>query len=294
VAARWIGHFLLHHEHGAVCPCHRVVRARGELGGYVAGGDEAKMRRLRAEGVAVRQGTIDLEAYDFLDFTGDRPLERLARLQDEIAAQVTLHGAPSLPALVGGVDVSYPAENEGVAAYTLFDMQDGRLLWSTTVRRHMAFPYVSSYLTFRELPVYLELFAEVRAADKLAEMVLVDGTGILHPRRSGIASALGVVADVATVGVTKKLLCGRVDLKDMEPFERRPVFAAPADEEAAQACGVAIRTTAGSRRPLFISPGHRVNLVVAEAVVSRFLIGRRLPEPLYLADRLSRAAGRLR
>ena len=188
---------------------------------------------------------------------------------------------------------SYPTQDEGVAAYTLFDMRDGRLLWSQTFRRRLSFPYISSYLTFRELPVYLELFEGVRAADKLAEMVLVDGTGILHPRRSGIASALGVVADVATVGVTKKLLCGTVDLKDMKPFERRPVFATPADEEAAQACGVAVRTTAGSRRPLFVSPGHRVNLAVAEAVVSRFLTGHRLPEPLYMADRLSRAAGRL-
>ena len=221
------------------------------------------------------------------------PWKDLPRLQDEIAAQVTLRGRRSLPQLVAGVDVSYPTQDEGIAAYTLFDMRDGRLLWTRTVRRRLSFPYVSSYLTFRELPIYVELFAEVRAAGKLADMVLVDGTGILHPRRSGIASALGVVADVATVGVTKKLLCGTVDIKGMEAFEKRPVFATPADEEADQACGVAIRTTAGSRRLLFVSPGHRVNLATAEAVVSRFLLGHRLPEPLYLADRLSRAAGRL-
>jgi deoxyribonuclease V len=137
-----------------------------------------------------------------------------------------------------------------------------------------------------ELPILLDLLDAARAAGRLAEIVLVDGSGILHPRHAGIASHFGVVADHPTIGVTKKLLCGQVDLKSLGPHESRPVI------HACRPAGAAIRPTAGSRRPIFVSPGHRVNLAMSEAIVRRLLLGRRLPEPLYWADRLSRQCAR--
>jgi deoxyribonuclease V len=144
------------------------------------------------------------------------------------------------------------------------------------------FPYISSYLSFRELPLLLDLLDEVRAAGQLSPVVLVDGTGILHPRHAGIASHLGVLAAVATVGVTKKLLCGKVQGGDMRPLEARPVVL---DDRPT---GIALRPTAGSLRPIYVSAGHGVDLAFAERLVRRLLLGRRLPEPLYWADRLSR------
>jgi deoxyribonuclease V len=150
------------------------------------------------------------------------------------------------------------------------------------VRLPVRFPYITSFLSFRELPLLLALIDEVRREGKLAEVVLVDGSGILHPRRSGIAAHFGVAAGLPTVGVTKKLLCGQVDLKDLEPGESRPVVQ---DEEL---LGLAIRATAGSRRALFISPGHKTDLTFCEKLVRQLLRGRRLPEPLYWADRLTR------
>lgn len=286
VAARWVGHFTLHHAHGPACACHRVVRAGGVLGGYVAGGPEAKARHLAAEGVEVRGDSVDLERFGFGGLTCDRPLERLRRVQETLARRVSLRAPRRVPMLVGGVDVSYTAPDQGVAAYALVELGGARLAWSTAIRRRVVFPYVTSYLTFREMPILLELLEGVRAAGRLAELLLVDGSGILHPRQAGIASHLGVAAGVATIGVTKKLLCGSVDLADMEPGQSRPVV------HEQRVIGAALRPTAGSRRPIFISPGHRVDLARAECVVRRLLTGRRLPEPLYWADRLSRAAGR--
>ncbi len=87
VAARWIGHYLLHHGHDADCPCHRVVRAGGVLGAYPCGGEE-KARRLEAEGVNVTDGRVDGECHSFDDFTCDRPLEKLARFQKRVAKKV--------------------------------------------------------------------------------------------------------------------------------------------------------------------------------------------------------------
>ena len=128
-----------------------------------------------------------------------------------------------MPEFVGGVDVAYPNAEEGVAAYALVETATGRLVWSTTVRRRVVFPYISTYLSFREIPILLDLLDEVRAAGRMAEVLLVDGSGILHHRHAGIASHLGVVASIPTIGVTKKLLCGSVNIEGMAPGESRPV-----------------------------------------------------------------------
>ena len=114
------------------------------------------------------------------------------------------------------------------------------------------------------------------------QYVMVDGSGILHHRHAGIASHLGVVALLPTIGVTKKLLCGQVDIEKMSPGESRPVLF---DDEL---IGVALRPTAGSLRPIFISSGHHVDVAFAERLVRQVLKGRRLPEPIYWADRLGR------
>ena len=282
VAARWIGHFLLHHDHDDACPCHRVVRAGGHLGAYAAGDAEAKLLRLRAEGIEIDGDTIDLDRYGFTSLVSGRPLEKLSQLQETIVSMVEFRVWSQMPSLVGGVDVSYAGPGEGVAAYTLVESATGKLVWTTTVRRPVRFPYISSYLSFRELPLLTDLLDEVRAAKQLAPVVLIDGTGILHPRHAGIATHLGVVQSLPTIGITKKLLCGRVDVDGLRPLESRRVI--HDDREV----GIALRPTAGSRRPIFISPGHGVDLAFAEQVVRRMLTGRRLPEPLYWADRLSR------
>jgi deoxyribonuclease V len=280
VAARWIGHYLLHHDNTAGCPCYRVVRAGGVLGPYPSG-DAEKARRLQSEGVRVTDGRIDGEDYLFDAFECDRPLALLAEYQNRVARKVSLRPQRGIPRLVGGVDVSYCGV-EGVAAYTLVEVATGNLVWSTTIRREVSFPYITSYLTFRELPLLAALIEKVRAQRRLAPVTLVDGTGILHPRRAGIACHLGVASGISTIGVTKKLLCGQVDIKGLRPLESRPVLL---DDEPV---GVAIRPTSGSLRPLFVSPGHRVDLASAEQTVSAVLAGKRLPLPLYWADRLSR------
>ena len=83
---------------------------------------------------------------------------------------------------------------EGIAAYALVETASGQLVWSTTVRRRVVFPYITTYLSFREIPILLDLLDEVRSAGRMAEVLLVDGSGILHHRHAGIASHLGVVA----------------------------------------------------------------------------------------------------
>ncbi len=317
IAAKWVGHFALHHDHNAQCPCHRILRAGGELGGYIVGSSDAKTQRLAGEGVAAKNGVVDLERFGFHDFKSDRPLEPLRQIQEAIQRKIVIRPRSRIPKFIGGVDVAYPSGGEGVAAYALVETATGRLVWSTTVRRRVVFPYIITYLSFREIPILLDLLDEVRAAGRMTEVLLVDGSGILHHRRAGIASHLGVVASVPTIGVTKKLLCGSVNIEGMSPGESRPVvqradisvcISSGADISVCQKkcgplrrqeclrhraedrpIGIALRPTAGSRRPIFVSPGHRVDLPFCEQLVRQLLTGRRLPEPLYWADRLGKS-----
>jgi deoxyribonuclease V len=282
IAARWVGEFALEHDHTAGCPCHRVVRAEGKLGPYIAGGKEVKAKRLAAEGIEVQGDAVDLERCGFDAFVSDRPLEELRRVQEALMERVSLQPRRRIPQTVGGVDVSYSRNGQGVAAYALVETDSGRLAWSTTIRRPVRFPYITTYLSFRELPILLELLEEVRSAGRMSRVLLVDGSGILHQRHAGIATHLGVVASLPTIGVTKKLLCGQVDLEGMQPDESRPV----AYQD--RLIGVALRTSPKSGRPIIISPGHLLDVVYAERLVRRLLVGHRLPEPLYWADRLSR------
>lgn len=286
VAARWVGHWMLHHDHGPLCTCHRVVRVSGELGRYIRGGVDEKARRLAAESALMEGPMVDLDRRGFDAFETDYPLQRLARLQESLRSRVSLRGRRGVPELVGGVDVSYASPTEAVAAFALVEVASGQLLWHHVVRRAVSFPYISSYLSFRELPILLELLEEIDAAGRGTELLLVDGSGVLHPRGAGIASHLGILADVATIGITKSHLCGKIVSTDDEAHDMSRVI------HDGRRRGVAICPTQRSSKRLFVSPGHRIGLPAAVRVVQKLLCGHKLPEPIYWSDRLSRAAAR--
>ena len=282
VAARWVGHFLRHHTHEPTCLCHRVVRAGGELGGFVTGNIDEKARLLRADEIEVAADSVDLDRYGFSDFAGEQPLDQLRDFQSQLKNELLLSYDGTSPKLIAGVDVSYSANGDGVAAYALVDASSHDLVWSTTIRDAVRFPYITSYLAFRELPLLVQLLNEAVGLSPPADVVIVDGSGVMHPRGAGIASQLGIVANIPTIGVTKKLLCGHVDLREMQPGEMRPVVM------DGDRVGVALRHRQTSKRPLFISPGHRIDVDTAAQLVCHLSESRPLPEPIYWADRLSR------
>jgi deoxyribonuclease V len=281
VAARAVGQIMAQNEQPDKYPCYKVVHASGEVGNYSApGGTAEKVARLKAEGIEIRDGRIaNLHRYLFTDFESSQPLKRLRRLQEELSASISLvpQGEPKT---VGGVDVSYG--ERAVAAYALFDLEGKRLVDSETVVQEIAFPYIPTYLAFRELPILQRLLEKVRDKGKLADVVMIDGNGILHPRHAGIASHLGVLLDIPTIGITKSLLCGEVDLRDMEPGEARYVLL------GGERVGAALKTTPRAQ-PIYVSPGNKVDL--EEAIrVTLALSSHKLPEPIRMAHELSHKA----
>jgi deoxyribonuclease V len=288
-AARWVGEFLREHPHSAECACHRVVRKGGELGLYVAGHEPSeKSERLTEEGVPVCEERIEpLEKFVFRDFHSDRPLARLIDLQLELAQRVQLIPQPEVPDLAGGLDVSYSRDGMATGACAVVERGSGRLVWTTTHRDRPGLPYIPSLLTFRELPMLLALFERARREFPELDLYFVDGNGILHPRGAGVATCFGVVADVPTIGVAKSLLCGRLERAAGDPADLQ----AEVTVDGRTVGGVL--TFRGSSRPLYVSPGQKIDVPSAVRIARAFAFGHRLPEPLYWADRLSRVQSRI-
>ncbi|NMC21764.1 MAG: hypothetical protein GYA33_15240 [Thermogutta sp.] len=288
-AAVWIGRWLLEHAHSEDCHCHRVVRAGGVVGGYVDDA-AAKVARLRAEGSLSPDGTWQpramLPADELRSVLPSPPLAKLREQQEAVRQAVTLRPLARPPDYLGGVDASYAPNGEAAAAYCHIRRRDGRLLERIVVRRECRFPYISGYLAFRELPVMSAAVAEAQRAGLRPDLLLVDGAGILHPRGAGLATHLGVLLGLPTVGITKTLLCG--SLPEGEP--RLPGTATPIVLHG-EAVGTCVRSRSGHARCVYVSPGHLIDPAgAAEWTLACF--HRRLPEPIYWADRLSREASR--
>lgn len=283
-ASRWVGQWMMDHPHEPDCRCHRVLRATGKLGLYIGGGADRKRQRLEKEGVAVLGDQVELERYRYVGLRGSSPLARLVDLQLEMSRCVRVEPLVDWPEHIGGVDISPAGGRWAVAAYVLVERASGRLVWSATVGGQLAFPYIPSLLSFREAPLLLRLLEQVKSAGRLTTPVLVDGSGVLHPRRSGIASLVGVALDWPTLGVTKKHLCGTLGGAQLKMGSPQPVWI---DQQVA---GIAALPPSGSQRPIYVSPGHRADVTACQRVALELMAGRRLPGPIYWADRISRQA----
>lgn len=296
-AARWVGQELLHHDCQPDCVCHRVVRSTGELGSHVSRHPALKRQLLAAEGVPLDADGVAPAAPRFDRFNGAAPLAALQRRQEAIARQAVGRGGPRRVRFVAALDVSYVsrvAGPHGVAAYVLADVIERKIVWSTTVEQPVTFPYLSGFLAFREAPLLDAVWDAAHAAGRQADVYLVDGSGVLHPRGAGSATHFGVTHDLPVIGLTKRRLCGTLAVDATDEQGRVPILV---DN---QRLGMALPSVAGrgraakSRRWLYVSPGHRLSVGRATQVVSELMWGRRLPEPLYWADRLSREAARQR
>ncbi len=280
-AARFVAHWLSTADAEAL-PVHRVVHASGAVGRVVGGTQNEAAARLAAEGVRVVGSRVDpLARYFVWEFPTDRPLARLQEEQAEIAQRVVLEPLPEVRR-IGALDVAY-AGDEAAAAFVLADAA-GEVVEHVTACAPARFPYIQTYLSYRELPAYLAVVRAADAAGWRADVLLVDGNGILHPRRAGVASHLGVLLDRPTVGVAKGHLCGHANTAGMAIGEWRPVVL---DGETV---GAALRTD--RNQTLFVSPGHRADLAGAIELVQRLTESSALPVPLQWAHEVATEAAR--
>jgi len=213
----------------------------------------------------------------FGDWNGS--IDGARRLQGKLARQVVLRDEwPATLEVLGGFDVGLEDGGDTVhAAGVLLDARTLRPCAQAIARAPTPMPYVPGLLSFRELPALLMALGQL---PRLPDLVFVDGQGIAHPRRLGIAAHFGVVTGLPCIGVAKKPLCGHHEPPGPEPGDHTPLM------HRGQQIGWVLRS---KRRcnPLIVSPGHRVGMDSALALVLRYLRGYRLPEPTRLADRLA-------
>ncbi|MBE2210343.1 MAG: deoxyribonuclease V [Xanthomonadaceae bacterium] len=220
-------------------------------------------------------------------WTGDVKAARA--VQVELAKQVRLRdGFSKRLSTVAGFDVGF--EDGGAttrAAAVLLDAQSLQPIAMHVARLPTTMPYIPGLLSFRELPALLEALKGLPA---VPDLVLVDGHGIAHPRRLGIAAHFGVVTGLPSIGVAKKKLVGDyASLHDMRGAFT-PLRVASPGRDPGEQIGWALRSKPGCL-PLFVSPGDKVSMAACPELVMDFVTRYRLPEPTRLADRLASRKG---
>ena len=216
------------------------------------------------------------------DWTGD--VAALRAVQADLAQRVVLRDDFARPLrTIAGFDVGF--EDDGAttrAAAVLLDADTLEVIDQQVARLPTRMPYLPGFLSFRELPALLEALAMLQAAPDLA---FIDGHGIAHPRRLGIAAHFGVDTGLPSIGVAKKILTGEAR---MALHEMRGAFTPL--RSGKEQIGWLLRSKPGCL-PLIVSPGHHVAMPSAPELVMRYVGKYRLPEPTRLADRLASRRG---
>lgn len=200
-------------------------------------------------------------------------LESLRKIQREAASEVIVKDNFDSPLeIVAGVDLAFLGE-DGIAACVAMDHPPKKVVETQSLVMSLDFPYISTFLTFREGPSMIKVIMSLRTK---VNIFLINGQGIAHPVGCGLASHIGVDLDKPTIGVTSNRLIGEYDHEPRNAGEAVPL------EYKGKMVGWVLKSRSGSR-PIFVSPGHRIGLDSSLNIVKEYLLGHRLPEPLEMA-----------
>jgi deoxyribonuclease V len=208
----------------------------------------------------------------------------LAReIQLSLAKRVVTENKVVNARLVAGIDISAP-DARGIArgAVVVLRYPEFSIVEAKVVEGKVTFPYIPGLLSFRESPLIL---AACEKLYNVPDLILIDGQGIAHPRRLGLASHVGLFLDLPTIGCAKSILCGQHGVVGEEAGSYTELL------DNGEVIGAALRTKSGVK-PIYVSVGHRINIAWALQWVTKCCRGYRLPEPTRLAHLA--AGGRLR
>jgi deoxyribonuclease V len=208
----------------------------------------------------------------------DVSTEQAIAIQEHLRQQVVRQGQVGRLRLVAGVDVGF--EDGGKitrAAVAVLSFPDMERVEAAVAVRPTSFPYVPGLLSFREAPAILEALSGLNSTP---DLLVCDGHGIAHPRRLGIASHLGLLTGLPSIGVAKSILIGR-----HAPLgEQRGAWQPLVDQD--EIVGAALRTRPGVK-PVYVSIGHHLSLETAIELVLCCTGKFRLPEPLRQAHQVA-------
>jgi deoxyribonuclease V len=202
-------------------------------------------------------------------------LARLARIQQRIARLVKQRDEFKRLERIAGCDISFSRGNFAFAACCVFDYRTLELQAERVKRVKVRFPYIPTFLAFRELDGMLKVIRGISA-----DVYMVGAQGLAHPRRAGLACHLGVTLDKPTLGVAKSRLVGEA----APPPNRRGSYTFL--REGKEVIGAVLRTKEGSK-PVYVSVGHKLTLKTAIEITLATTRAHRFPTPLRTAHSLA-------
>lgn len=206
-------------------------------------------------------------------------LEAATAIQEELRNQVITQDQLQEPVkYVAGVDMGFEADGTiSRAAVAVLSFPDLQIIETQLAYRPTSFPYIPGFLSFREIPAILDALEKIQTTP---DIILCDGQGIAHPRRLGIASHLGVIINMPTIGVAKSLLIGKHEELPDTKGSWQPLI------HKSETIGAVLRTRAGVK-PVYVSSGHKISLPTAIDYVLSCTPKYRLPETTRVADKLA-------
>ena len=191
------------------------------------------------------------------------------QLQKELKKKISLKKSFNNVKIVAGADISY-YKNKMFAGIVILKFPQLEIIEKKSSVSSANFPYISGLLTFREGPSLLEVFKKIKTTP---DVILFDGQGIAHPRRMGIATHLGLFLDKPTIGCAKSRLSGKYTSVGEEKGDYALL------KEGEEILGAVLRTRR-EVKPVFISPGHKIDLPNSIEIVLKCIIKYRLPLPV--------------
>lgn len=195
-------------------------------------------------------------------------------MQLSLAKRVASEDGVINPGLIAGIDISAP-DSQQIArgAVVILHYPEFSMVETKVIEGKITFPYIPGLLSFRESPLILAAYEKLC---NVPDLILVDGQGIAHPRRFGLASHVGILLDMPTIGCAKSILCGQHQPIAEGAGSYRELI------DNGELIGAALRTKSGVR-PVYVSVGHRIDLASALQWTLNCCRGYRLPEPTRLA-----------
>ncbi len=202
-------------------------------------------------------------------------LKKSAEIQSKLSTKLILEWNRKKVDLIAGADFGYDNKSRKIGAcIVVFKIPEFDIVEISEAVREVDFSYIPGFLSFREGPVFLDAFKILKNEP---DITLVDGNGITHPRKMGLASYVGVALDICTIGCAKKPFFPFV-----LPGELRGAYTFIRNKEK-EKVGLCLRTRSRVK-PIFVSPGHRIDFTYSMKFVlscSKF----RIPEPIREAHR---------
>lgn len=205
-------------------------------------------------------------------------INRLINIQNNISKQITLKPFKlNTKYKIAAFDISFNG-NIGYGVCIILN-ENMELIEDKSIKQKIDFPYIPTFLAFRELPLIMKLYKRIKNEP---DLILIDGNGLIHPRKCGIAVHFGVLVKKPTIGIAKSYLYGKYREPDNKKFSYSYVY-----HEDNSVIGAVLRSKKDSK-PIFISPGNLINLKSSLDIVKKFITNYRIPQPLRLAHMRSK------